>query len=64
MVKFEVFVGGLIVGAVCGKNRIHANSQVLKYFPDCTSVSKYIGHDDLVWVSENFALFNYSHQWA
>jgi hypothetical protein len=62
MVKFEVYVRGLIVGAVCGKNRLDANIKAMKYFPDCTSVSIYLSNPDMVWVSENFALFNRSYQ--
>lgn len=64
MFKFEVNVNGLIVGAVCGKNRLDAYHKARKYFPDCTSVSQYLSHPDMVWVSDNFALLNYSHQWA
>jgi len=64
MFKFEVNVNGLIVGAVCGKNRLDAYSKARRYFPDCTSVSRYLGGTEMVWVSENFALLNHSHQWA
>lgn len=64
MLKLEVNVNGLIVGAVCGKNRLDAYGKARKYFPDCTSVSQYLSRPDMVWVSDNFALFNYSHQWA
>lgn len=58
--KFAVYVGGLLVGAVKGKNRLDVNRLALKFFPDCDSISSagFYQHPDMVWVSENFALMN------
>lgn len=56
--KLEVRFHGVTVGAVYGRNRLDAMDQARKYFPDATSVDKYSGMDDLVWINDRFALRN------
>lgn len=56
----QVFVDGIVVGAVTGVDRIDARANAVKYFPDVTAAGeRFARARDFVWINERFGLKNF-----
>lgn len=59
-IMMEVFVDGVVVGAVTGVDRIDARANAVKYFPDVTAAGEQFARaENFVWINERFGLKNF-----
>lgn len=58
MVRLEVLVAGMVVGAVSADTHMQAADKAVRYFPGCMGVTAYHRRDcDMEWVSSDKAIF-------